>query len=139
MKEIAERARVTVKSGKTDMHMTLHPRSLGRITMHFSLGADGELSARLTASNDSVRQYLQDNLSGFSRDLADAGVQVAQLEVLASGAHSQSSFGRSLESGQDTEEAAMTAGIMAGGSGKRAKAEHTPGIWQHDGLLDVRA
>ncbi|MDR2734544.1 MAG: flagellar hook-length control protein FliK [Spirochaetota bacterium] len=138
MKEIVEHARVTLKSGKTDMHLTLHPKSMGRITMHFSLGADGELSARLAASNESVRQYLQDNLSGFNRDLADAGVRVAQLEVLANGAHSQSSFGRSLEGGQESGEPSMI-GTVSGGDGKRAQVEFTLGVRQHDGLLDVRA
>ncbi len=83
VEQIVSRARVTVKSGMTEMHLQLNPRNMGRVGMHFTVNQDGELTAKLMASNESVRQYLQENISTFSRDLADAGVVVTRIEVSA--------------------------------------------------------
>jgi len=83
VEQIVSRARVTVKSGMTEMHLQLNPRNMGRVGMHFMVNQEGELTAKLMASNESVRQYLQENLSTFSRDLADAGVVVTRIEVSA--------------------------------------------------------
>jgi hypothetical protein len=136
MREIVEHARVTVKSGMTEMHLTLNPRSMGRIGMHFSLGADGELSAKLVASNEAVRQYLQENLSTFSRDLADAGVNLAHLEVAADGARRHFMDGHAFE-GEAAGESAE--GRSAGGLSDGAADGSVFQERQHDGLLDVRA
>ena len=134
VQQIVEHARVTVKSGMTEMHLTLNPRSMGRIGMHFSVGTDGEISARLSASNEVVRQYLQENLSGFNRDLADAGVSVAHLEVTDNGARRQFMDGRAPD---DRADAGGTAPAEMG-SGQQT-GDAAPSLQRHDGLLDVRA
>jgi len=136
VKQIVEHARVTVKSGMTEMHLTLTPRSMGRIGMHFTLGADGELSAKLVASNESVRQYLQDNLSNFSRDLADAGVSVTHLEVMADGSRNQFMNGRAF--GGEAEGGAKAGGIAETGTAQQNGVQSLQ-EGAHDGRLDVRA
>jgi hypothetical protein len=131
IQQIVEHARVTIKSGMSEMHLTLNPRNMGRIGMHFSVGADGEIFARLSASNDAVRQYLQENLSNFSRDLADAGVSVAHLEVSDNGTRRQFMDGRAPDEGKADEGSANTAAAK--------QAAEQAAVQQHDGLLDVQA
>jgi hypothetical protein len=78
-----------------------------------------------------VRQYLQENLSNFSRDLADAGVSVAHLEVSDNGTRRQFMDGRAPDEGKADEGSANTAAAK--------QAAEQAAVQQHDGLLDVQA
>jgi flagellar hook-length control protein FliK len=136
VEQVVERARVTVKSGMTEMRLQLNPRNMGRVGMHFSLNADGELTAKLMASNESVRQYLQENISSFAHDLADAGVVVAHIEVAAEGAGRQfTQDGKSAK-----QEDGERSGLFPSGLGEGlAELDPRQGANRHDGRLDVRA
>lgn len=139
VRQVVERASLTVKSGMTEMHVQLNPRDMGRIGMHFSLSADGEMTARLVASNDNVRQYLQDNLASFSRDLADAGVSLARIEVAVDNGRRE--FGReSSGADRDGQAGRQDGSALAGtgAAGASVSAGHA-GPVRHDGVVDIRA
>ncbi len=137
VEQVVSRARVTVKSGMTEMHLQLNPRNMGRVGMHFTVNAEGELTAKLMASNDAVRQYLQDNLSGFTRDLADAGVVVAKIEVSAEGPGRQ--FSREGRSERPEDDWQVSAGHVSAGGADRAVEEMALRRPRGEGQLDVLA
>lgn len=78
--QIVKRARITHKSGMSEMKLQLNPRKLGNISMKLVL-KDGQLSGSIQAASDGVRQLLKDNLGMLQQELRDAGMNLEQLTV----------------------------------------------------------
>jgi len=78
--QLVERAKITHKSGMSEMKLQLKPKALGRIRMRLIL-KDGQVSAKLTIANQDLRQFIGDNLDELSRDLKNAGIMLTDVEV----------------------------------------------------------
>lgn len=82
--QIVERARITHKSGMSEMRLQLNPKSLGKVGMRLVL-QDGAVSARLSVANTEVRELISRNLESLQRELREAGINLAHLDLTNQG------------------------------------------------------
>lgn len=81
--QIVESARVTISNDTTKMEMQLNPENLGKIYLEIS-SKEGNVSAKLVAQNEAVKEALQTQLADLKQNLNQAGVKVDAVEVTVS-------------------------------------------------------
>jgi flagellar hook-length control protein FliK len=82
--QIVERARITHKSGMSEMRLQLNPKSLGKVGMRLVL-QDGAVTARLSVANSEIRELIAHNLDSLQRELREAGINLANLDLTNQG------------------------------------------------------
>ena len=130
--QLVERARVTLKSGMSEMKLQIKPRFLGRIKMQLML-KNGSLSGKISIGNESLRNFLQQNLHELGTELRDAGIDLKQLEIV----YDQSSSGKKNSNNPEN-----------GGFSNQSSAEKTvgkdepqiySGVLHHSGIVNLVA
>jgi len=78
--QIVERAKVTHRSGMSEMKLQLKPKALGRVRMKLTL-KNGAVTARLTVANSEVREMLAKKLDMLGQELREAGINLKDLDI----------------------------------------------------------
>ena len=96
--QIVENIRVNTSSEISNMEMQLNPENLGKIYVNIS-SEEGNISARIIATNDLVKEALENQMLELKENLTQAGIKVDALEVTVA-AHE---FERNLEQDQSRQ------------------------------------
>lgn len=99
IRQVADFARVTVRTAQTTMEMQLNPEHLGKIYLEVTSKA-GSVSAHITAQNEAVKEVLESQIVELKQNMNQAGVKVDAVEVTV-GNHE---FERNLEQNGKQEE-----------------------------------
>ena len=84
MSGITGKALVTLRNGKSELKMQLFPPELGRMSMKFTL-KDGVMVGKIVVATADAKMLFDQNLSQLQQSLANAGVNVSQLNVSVGG------------------------------------------------------
>ena len=80
IEQISEYTKVLVSGDTTSFEMQLNPENLGKIYIHISEKA-GNITAQITATNESVREALQAQVADLKVNLNQQGIKVEAVEV----------------------------------------------------------
>lgn len=80
IEQISEYTKVLVSGDTTSFEMQLSPENLGKIYIHISEKA-GNITAQITATNESVREALQAQVADLKVNLNQQGIKVEAVEV----------------------------------------------------------
>lgn len=81
MRQISEFARVNFTQENTTLEMQLNPQNLGRLYLHISTTGEGNVTARIAATDETVKQLLEVQLADLRTSLNQQGIKVDAIEV----------------------------------------------------------
>ncbi len=81
MEQITKAIHVQVKPDLTSMELQLHPASLGSVRALVEQNQAGEMVARFTVQNESVKQALESQLTQLRAQFDEQGIRVNEVEV----------------------------------------------------------
>lgn len=81
MRQISEFARVNFSQENTTLEMQLNPQNLGRLYLHVSTTSEGNVTARIAATDETVKQLLEVQLADLRTSLNQQGIKVDAIEV----------------------------------------------------------
>lgn len=81
MRQISEFARVNFSQENTTLEMQLNPQNLGRLYLHISTTSEGNVTARIAATDETVKQLLEVQLADLRTSLNQQGIKVDAIEV----------------------------------------------------------
>jgi hypothetical protein len=87
--QLSENVERLHSTGKTGLHLQLHPQELGRIDLRIANRADG-LHVLISASQVETGAMLERSLEQLRHTLSQAGLELAQVSVSAGGSGGQS-------------------------------------------------
>ncbi len=90
MQNIAGRALVVLKDGKSELKMNIIPPELGRMSMKFIVEG-GRLTGQIVVTTPEAKMIFDQNLGDLQRSLQQAGINIGGLNVSLSGQDSENS------------------------------------------------
>lgn len=99
IEQIVEKVRTSVNSEISTMEMQLNPENLGKLYINIS-SKEGNVSAQIMATNDLVKEALENQMIELRENLSQAGIKVDALEVTVA----SHEFERNLEQDQSRQE-----------------------------------
>ena len=78
--QLLDRMRADVRGGISEVRITLHPESLGDVTLRVAT-QNGVVTAHFVAENQRVKEIIEANLERLKDALSEQGVEVSSLEV----------------------------------------------------------
>jgi flagellar hook-length control protein FliK len=84
MQNVAGRALVTLKDGKSELKMNLIPPELGKMSMKFVLEG-GRMTGQIVVSTPEAKMIFDQNLGELQKSLEQAGINIGSLNVSLSG------------------------------------------------------
>ncbi len=114
MNQITEFAKVNLSSENSSIEMQLNPENLGKVYLHIAATKEGNITAELTVSSETVKTALEAQIADLRTSLNQQGIKVDAVEV----AIASHEFERNLEQnaageeqqGSQREESGRTAG-----------------------------
>lgn len=114
MNQITEFAKVNLSSGNSSIEMQLNPENLGKVYLHIAATKEGNITAELAVSSETVKTALEAQIADLRTSLNQQGIKVDAVEVTIA----SHEFERNLEQnasgeeqqGSQREEAGRTAG-----------------------------
>lgn len=114
LEQVAEQIRVNVSEGTSSMEMQLNPENLGKVYLHIAATKEGNITAELAVSSETVKTALEAQIADLRTSLNQQGIKVDAVEV----AIASHEFERNLEQnasgeeqqGSQREESGRTAG-----------------------------
>lgn len=82
LRQVLEQMRTQVRPGVTELDMQLHPQSLGRVNVNLQAMDGGEMIARFTAQNETVRAALASQLPQLLQRFEEQGIKVNEVQVM---------------------------------------------------------
>lgn len=79
------------KDGSQKLTMILRPNDLGRLSIELVSGRDG-LSTNILAQNEDVRNYIEKNIDGLRKQLAESGVNVSNIQIKTAGQEGSTNY-----------------------------------------------
>ena len=79
------------KDGSQKLTMILRPNDLGRLSIELVSGKDG-LSTNILAQNEDVRNYIEKNIDGLRKQLAESGVNVSNIQIKTAGQEGSTNY-----------------------------------------------
>ncbi|HBY20616.1 MAG: hypothetical protein A2Y24_08525 [Clostridiales bacterium GWE2_32_10] len=80
MKQILEKAKVTLSSEKSEIVIKLKPESLGKLTMSV-VTEEGMLKAKFVAETQKIKETIESNLEDLKQNLKERGLSLDSVEV----------------------------------------------------------
>ena len=80
VKELVDKAKLTISKGKNEMELKLKPEQLGKLSMKIATEEDGVIG-RITVENDVVKQVIEANLNTLKDSLQQQGIKVQGFQV----------------------------------------------------------
>lgn len=81
MRQISEFARVNFSQENTSMEMQLNPQNLGKLYLHVSTTAEGNVTAQIAATDETVKEVLEAQIADLRTSLNQQGIKVDAIEV----------------------------------------------------------
>ena len=114
MNQITEFAKVNLSSENSSIEMQLNPENLGKVYLHIAATKEGNITAELTVSSETVKTALEAQIADLRTSLNQQGIKVDAVEVTIA----SHEFERNLEQnaageeqqGSQREESGRTAG-----------------------------
>ena len=114
MNQITEFAKVNLSSENSSIEMQLNPENLGKVYLHIAATKEGNITAELAVSSETVKTALEAQIADLRTSLNQQGIKVDAVEV----AIASHEFERNLEQnasgeeqqGSQREESGRTAG-----------------------------
>lgn len=82
LRQVLEQMRTQVRPGVTELDMQLHPQSLGRVNVNLQAMDGGEMIARFTAQNETVRAALASQMPQLLQRFEEQGIKVNEVQVM---------------------------------------------------------
>ncbi|HYK88136.1 MAG TPA: flagellar hook-length control protein FliK [Acidobacteriota bacterium] len=79
--QVAEKFQILVRNGSGEIRVQLKPENLGRLEINAEAGAHGVI-ARIATESESVKSYLEGNLSQLQQSFQDQGLKVERIDVM---------------------------------------------------------
>ena len=117
IEQIVSAARTTITNEVREVSLLLNPQNLGRMIMQVT-EREGDISARLVAQNEAVKEALEKQLTILKEQLNAAGIKVTEVEVTVS----THEFEQALEQGNQMQ-GGSEGGQRGQGSTGEAEAE----------------
>ncbi len=111
IRQIVTAARTTITAEVKEVSMILNPENLGKMIMRVT-EQEGQVSAKLFAQNEAVKEALEKQLTVLKEQLSSAGVRVTEVEVTVS----THEFEEALEQGQQMQQGGYEASEGSGQS-----------------------
>ncbi len=80
IRQITEKITVTAKEDVTSMELSLHPASLGNVSVHLTSTKDG-IVAKFAAQNEIVKEAVESQLVMLQQKFEEKGIKVTSVEV----------------------------------------------------------
>lgn len=80
MNQIVDYMRINLKADMQEMHMQLHPASLGTVNVQIA-AKDGMITAQFTTQNETVRAVIETQLIQLKQQFEEQGIKVDAVEV----------------------------------------------------------
>ena len=109
MNQIVDYMRINLKADMQEMHLQLHPASLGTVNVQIA-AKDGMITAQFTTQNDTVRAVIETQLIQLKQQFEEQGIKVDAVEVTVA----NHEYGRQFS--QENESANEQAGKSAKGT-----------------------
>ena len=114
MNQITEFAKVSLSSENSSIEMQLNPENLGKVYLHIAATKEGNITAELAVSSETVKTALEAQIADLRTSLNQQGIKVDAVEVTIA----SHEFERNLEQnaageeqqGSQREESGRTAG-----------------------------
>lgn len=97
--QITEYMKISVKPDMTSMEMQLHPQSLGSLNVMIETAKDGNIIARFTTADATVKAAIESQLATLQQKFDEQGVKVNAIEVTVQ----SHAFEQNLEQGNDNQ------------------------------------
>jgi flagellar hook-length control protein FliK len=97
--QITEYMKISVKPDITSMEMQLHPQSLGSLNVMIETAKDGNIIARFTTADATVKAAIESQLATLQQKFDEQGVKVNAIEVTVQ----SHAFEQNLEQGNDNQ------------------------------------
>lgn len=81
MRQISEFARVNFSQENTSLEMQLNPQNLGKLYLHVSTTAEGNVTAQIAATDETVKEVLEAQIADLRTSLNQQGIKVDAIEV----------------------------------------------------------
>ena len=109
MNQIMDYMRINLKADMQEMHLQLHPASLGTVNVQIA-AKDGMITAQFTTQNDTVRAVIETQLIQLKQQFEEQGIKVDAVEVTVA----NHEYGQQFS--QENEDAREQAGKSAKGT-----------------------
>ena len=100
MNQITEFAKVNLSSENSSIEMQLNPENLGKVYLHIAATKEGNITAELAVSSETVKTALEAQIADLRTSLNQQGIKVDAVEVTIA----SHEFERNLEQNADGEE-----------------------------------
>ena len=80
MNQIVDYMRINLKADMQEMHLQLHPASLGTVNVQIA-AKDGMITAQFTTQNETVRAVIETQLIHLKQQFEEQGIKVDAVEV----------------------------------------------------------
>lgn len=81
MRQISEFARANFSRDNTSLEMQLNPQNLGKLYLHVSTTREGNVTAQIAATDETVKEVLEAQIADLRTSLNQQGIKVNAIEV----------------------------------------------------------
>lgn len=135
MNQITEFAKVNLSSENSSIEMQLNPENLGKVYLHIAATKEGNITAELAVSSETVKTALEAQIADLRTSLNQQGIKVDAVEVTIA----SHEFERNLEQNASGEEQQGSqreeSGRTAGGRLFRGELDELSGLMNEEEAL----
>ncbi len=114
MNQITEFAKVNLSSENSSIEMQLNPENLGKVYLHIAATKEGNITAELAVSSETVKAALEAQIADLRTSLNQQGIKVDAVEVTIAShefeRNLEQNAAREEQQGSQREESGRTAG-----------------------------